>query len=555
MCLLCTREGDILPRSDQGLYFHDMRYLSEQTLRLDGMPLVSLLASAGDGHRAVFELTNPDIPNEDGALRARKETLGIRREKLLGRAYVETLTVENFAFEPVDLHLRLVYAADFLDMFAVRGMDPVTRGTVHPAHWRGATLVFRYDAADHHARATRLRFSRPPDEHEGGSLAFHLRLKGREAWTLRVVAQIEDVSGSAIELHPSAEVGPGAKELRRAHQRSMGEGTSVTTDNELFNEVLARSFMDLHMLAMRQNDQAFFAAGVPWYVALFGRDSLVTAIQMAAFEPPMAEHTLRVLASYQATVEDDWRDAQPGKILHELRVGEMANLDEVPQTPYYGSVDSTPKFLILLGIHASWSGTVDLFHELRPNIQAALEWIDQYGDSDGDGFIDYHARSEKGLQNQGWKDSGNGIVMEDGSLARPPIALPEVQGDVYLAWRLVADLFERDGDLQTAARLRDRAQRLYDQFNREFWLPELGYYAFCRQADGSVAEKASSQLRVGDLCVVRPGQLIPGDGEVIEGIASVDESAITGESAPVIRESGGDRSSVTGGTRVLSTLA
>jgi glycogen debranching enzyme len=255
------------------------------------------------------------------------------------------------------------------------------------------------------------------------------------------------------------------------------------------------------MLSMRQKDQVFFAAGVPWYVALFGRDSLVTSIQMAAFEPDVAANTLRVLAVHQGTTVDDWRDEQPGKILHELRVDELANLDEIPQTPYYGSVDSTPLFLVLLGIYSSWTGSLDLFHELRENVCSALGWIDQFGDSDGDGFVDYQTRSRSGGRNQGWKDSGNGIVMENGELAEPPIALPEVQGDVYLAWSSMADLFERDGDRTTAQGLRQRAQQLFTAFNREFWLSHERYFAFCRQADGrysrSIASNAAHALWTG----------------------------------------------------------
>jgi glycogen debranching enzyme len=199
-----------------------------------------------------------------------------------------------------------------------------------------------------------------------------------------------------------------------------------------------------------------------------------------------------VLASYQGTKVDDWRDEQPGKILHEMRVDEMANLDEIPQTPYYGSVDSTPLFLVLLGIYSSWVGSLDLFRALRANVQAALAWIDQYGDSDGDGFIDYQTRSKSGSRNQGWKDSGNGIVMENGQLAEPPIALPEVQGEVYLAWSSMADLFERDGDGETAQKLRQRAKRLFEAFNDAFWLDDEKYYAFCRQADGAFSKSIAS---------------------------------------------------------------
>ncbi len=490
--LLCTDDGDIRADSDQGLYFHDMRYLSVQTLRLNGVPPVSLLADASAGYRGLFELTNPDIQDESGQLVLRKETLGIRREKCLGDDFVEVITIRNFVPEPAELTLHLSYRADFADMFMVRGTQPGKRGTLREPAWHGSALRFEYDGADQHRRLAMLRFSQPPDERHAGDVAYHVRLPARKSWELKITCEIRDEKGGPLESRPYAGEGSRVEDQQHAHVGALGSGTRVETDNPLFNHILARSFLDLHMLRMRQKGHAFFAAGVPWYVALFGRDSLVTSMETVAFEPEISANTLRVLASYQGTKVDDWRDEQPGKILHEMRVDEMANLDEIPQTPYYGSVDSTPLFLVLLGIYSAWVGSLDLFRALRANVQAALAWIDQYGDSDGDGFIDYQTRSKSGNRNQGWKDSGNGIVMENGQLAEPPIALPEVQGEVYLAWSSMADLFERDGDGETAEKLRQRAKRLFEAFNDAFWLDDTKYYAFCRQADGTFSKSVAS---------------------------------------------------------------
>jgi glycogen debranching enzyme len=499
--ILCTDTGDIQAGADQGLYFHDMRYLSAETLRLNDAPAVSLLADASAGHQVVFELTNPDLDDEPGEIRVRTETLGICREKRLGDDYTQVITIQNYTSEPAEFSFRLHYAADFADMFVVRGMHPGRRGALHQPRWRGSTLTFRYDGADKHERTSRLHFSPPPDEHHGGDLEYRLSLKAQQRWQLKVRCDLRDGQGGQLESGPLAAEGTGATDIERAQTGSLGPGAQVETSNALFNEIITRSFLDLHMLRMQQKDQVFFAAGVPWYVALFGRDSLVTSIEMAAFEPEVGANTLRVLARHQGKQVDDWRDEQPGKILHELRVDELANLNEIPQTPYYGSVDSTPLFLVLLGMYSSWTGSLDLFHELHDNVCSALAWIDQFGDSDGDGFIDYKTRSQSGARNQGWKDSGNGIVMEDGQLAEPPIALPEVQGSVYLAWCLVANLFERDGDSLTARSLREKAQQLYTAFNREFWLSEAHYYAFCRQADGrfsrSIASNAAHALWTG----------------------------------------------------------
>jgi glycogen debranching enzyme len=490
--LLCSEDGDIAAGSDQGVYFHDMRHLSGASVRLDGAPLVSLLADAGDGHRALFQLTNPELQDTAGTSPLPKETLGIRREKLLGDTYVETFTVENYAAEAVDCTLQLSYAADFADMFVVRGMLPGKRGKLRTPAWRGSTLTFSYAGADRHQRRTVLRFSQPPDHRDAGELTFNIHLVPKRAWVLTVTCELSDRASGQLEARPQGSEGANETDRQRARSGALGGGAHVESSNPLFNAILARSFMDLHMLRMRQQDQVFFAAGVPWYVALFGRDSLITALEVLAFEPEIAANTLRVLASHQATRIDDERDAQPGKILHELRVDEMANLNEVPQTPYYGSVDSTPLFLVLLGRHAGWTGSLDLFHELRENVRAALEWIDRFGDADGDGFVDYQTRSSKGGRNQGWKDSGNGIVMQNGRLAEPPIAMPEVQGNVYLAWRCMAELYERDGDAVTAQHLRERARDLYTRFNREFWLPREGYFAFCRQKDGRFSTSIAS---------------------------------------------------------------
>jgi glycogen debranching enzyme len=499
--LLCGEDGDSQDSSDQGLYFHDMRYLSYAALRLDGRPLVALLADASAGHRAIFELTNPDLMDDRGEIHVRTEAIGIRREKCLGDDYTETITIHNYASEVADFTVQLAYAADFADMFVVRGMHPGKRGKLHPPRWRGSRLAFRYDGADGHQRATRLRFSQAPDAHHAGELTYRVRLKQRQHWQLIVTCELRDATSGQLESRPS-QTG-GARDADREHARAgaLAGGTRVETSNPLFNAVVTRSFLDLHMLSMRQLDQEFFAAGVPWYVALFGRDSLVTSIEMAAFEPDVAANTLRVLAQHQGTAIDDWRDEQPGKILHELRVDELANLNEIPQTPYYGSIDSTPLFLILLGIHSAWTGSLQLFEELHDNVSRALDWIDQFGDANRDGFIDYQTHSPRGGRNQGWKDSANGVVMEDGALAEPPIALPEVQGDVYLAWCSVADLFERSGDSATADILRQKADRLFTAFNKAFWLPEERYYAFCRQADGrfsrSIASNAAHALWTG----------------------------------------------------------
>ena len=269
------------------------------------------------------------------------------------------------------------------------------------------------------------------------------------------------------------------------------EKTQVRSDNEFFNRVMDRSLGDLDMLRSGAGSDSYFAAGVPWYVALFGRDSIITALQMLAYDAPIAEQTIRLLARNQGTRVDDWRDEEPGKILHELRVGEMANLNEIPHTPYYGTIDATPLWLVLVGRHAAWTGDLRVFNELRSHIDAALDWIDRYGDFDRDGYVEYQCKSERGLVNQGWKDSGDGIVNADGSLGAPPLALVEVQGYVFEAKSEMAKLYRRAGDENRATILEEEARRLRERFNRDFWITE-GYYALALQKDKQRAAVLSS---------------------------------------------------------------
>ncbi len=288
------------------------------------------------------------------------------------------------------------------------------------------------------------------------------------------------------------EVARTERRLRDATEAWIGRHTRVTTDSVLLGAVLERSLRDLRLLRSRDGDDEYFAAGLPWFAALFGRDSLISSLQTLAFDPSIAEGTLRVLARLQGTKVDDWKDEQPGKILHELRVGELAHLGEVPHTPYYGSIDSTPLFLVLLARHATWTGRLDLFRELRDNVERALEWIERSGDAGGDGFVEYRSESGRGLVNQGWKDSGDAIVDRDGSLAEAPIALVEVQGYVYLARLGIADLFERDGDRDRANDLRRAADELRRRFEDSFWMEDRGCYALALQKGGRQVRVVSS---------------------------------------------------------------
>lgn len=262
-----------------------------------------------------------------------------------------------------------------------------------------------------------------------------------------------------------------------AGKQQIGTTTVLAGDPEL-TRLLDRSFDDLQMLTTLQRGDLFFAAGIPWFVALFGRDSCITALQMLPYEPRIAATTLHVLASYQGSKERPERDEEPGKILHELRIGEQANLHEVPFTPYYGTIDATILWLLLLGEYLRWTGDMALFDHLQPHVDAALGWIARSGDADGDGFVEYQRKAGKGLSNQGWKDSGNSIVRRDGSLAEAPIALVEVQGYLFRAKRLLAQAYRQHGDEARATTLAQEADELQRRFDAAFWMPDRQTYAF-----------------------------------------------------------------------------
>lgn len=268
----------------------------------------------------------------------------------------------------------------------------------------------------------------------------------------------------------------------------------VETNNALFNRALARSLADLQMLATANLSDLYLAAGIPWYVALFGRDSCVTAFETLAYHPALARSTLRLLARYQGAKNDSFQDEEPGKILHELRVGERANLREVPMIPYYGTVDATPWFLMLLAEYVRWTGDLDLFKELGDNVNRALQWMDR-NEADPHnvhGYLSYGSRSEQGLLNQGWKDSDNGIVNSDGSMCQPPIALVEVQGYAYQARRGMALLFAAAGDQDRAAHLHKQADGLKNRFNSDYWLGGDTGNALCLQRDRRPSEAVAS---------------------------------------------------------------
>ncbi|MFT3775688.1 MAG: glycogen debranching N-terminal domain-containing protein [Minicystis sp.] len=482
------KEGDVFLVVDQdgsipmkgphgfGLYLHDCRFLDGYEIQIDGRDPIVLVATAAAGSRGIFELTNPELPGPDGrALRERE--IGLRWDRSLddaGRVLHEVLRARSFSAEPVDLTLTLSFRSTFEDVYALRGLCDARPGTLHPARWEGDLLRLRYDGADDIVRTTDIHFERRPDRAEANRACFAIHLDpGAEAEIA--------LSITLGESHPRQRqpVAPDTSDAAE-HARM----TEVRTDHVPLARAVERCLGDLAVLRSRLGPDAYYAAGVPWYVALFGRDSLLTALGVLAYNPEIAAHTLRLLARHQGRADDPSRDEEPGKILHELRVGELAHVGAIPHTPYYGTVDATPLFLVLLARHAAWTGRMDLFHELRPNVEAALDWIFEHGQSKETGYVEYRTRAPGGLANQGWKDSDDAIMLETGQLARQPIALVEVQGYTYLAFREIAVLLDRAGEPLRAAALRQEAEALKQRFVRDFWLPDKGYFALARTPDG-----------------------------------------------------------------------
>ena len=482
MFLVSDAFGDIhLDSRGMGLYDGDTRILSCSVLRIAGERPVVLYSDPGGSWHGVMQATNPEFRKDPGDKmggdeRILRQTVSIARERTIAEAYRERLTIENHGQITFDCDVELEFDADFADIFEVRGYARPARGTLLPIEATAeGGLVFGYVGLDGVSVRTHLAFDPPPTlqparEDQGGSVvARWTSLLGpgerrQIAWTVHAS---RDPAQRVLALDPDA------LDPAHAHASWLSNNSVIETDNELINEVIHRSLDDLCLLESTDPiGDRFIAAGVPWFTTLFGRDSLITSLQTVSFAPQLAIQSLEILGRRQATAVDAWRDAEPGKILHEFRTGEMSRTGELPFAPYFGSIDSTPLWLILLGETHDWTGDDGLVDRLWPNALAALEWIDHWGDRDGDGFVEYERRADTGLRNQGWKDSSDSIRWLDGTLAETPIALAEVQGYVFDAKRRIAGLARRRGEAALAERLENEASVLQSRFAEHFRLPD-----------------------------------------------------------------------------------
>ncbi|GIW42161.1 MAG: amylo-alpha-1,6-glucosidase [Candidatus Binatia bacterium] len=468
--------------SEYGLFHGGTRFLDRFELKLNGrFPFLLSSGLAEDSVELETYLSNDD-ERQDGVVVLERDTVAIRRNKLaLENRLYERIELHHYGSEPLELALELTYGADFADIFEVRGIDRPSRGRQLPpsVEARKGIVRLRYEGLDGLRRETALHFRPLPGALGEETASYRFRLAPGE--TVQVDVEVDCMVGEQKILR--RHYGPARAVLRQERRSWREEFPVLYTNNEGFNDWLNRSLEDLALLRKQAEEGTTVYAGIPWFATLFGRDSLITAFEVLAFNPRLAAGTLRVLASMQGKEENPEREEEPGKILHEVRSGEMANTGEVPFGRYYGSADSTPLFLVLLSEYARRTGDLELVRELWPAALAALAWIEQWGDRDGDGYVEYERKSERGLYHQGWKDSRDSVFHADGTLAKPPIALAEVQAYVHWALRGMAELARHLGHLDDALRWEERAVVLKTRFNREFWLEDEDTFALALDRD------------------------------------------------------------------------
>lgn len=471
-----------------GLFNADTRFLARLELALDEVQPLLLGSNLSDDNSSLtVDLTNPDV-YRNGRLVLRKDMLHIVRTFFLWRGVAyQRIGVQNHDERRASFDLTLMFDNDFADLFEVRGERRAKRGVVASRLLGPSDVMLDYNGLDGKTRSTSLHFDPQPTRLSVSVATYHFELAPHQTTSLFVA-----VTCNRPADHKPAPFFRGLLAHRREMRQSTRGATSIETSNEIFNEVLCQAMADLNMLMTETPQGRYPYAGIPWYSTTFGRDGLITALQMLWIDPRVARGVLRRLAAYQAKAVDPLADAEPGKILHEMRGGEMAALREVPFAQYYGSVDATPLFVMLAGLYVERTGDDATLKELWPAIEAALRWIDGPGDPDQDGFVTYQRATEQGLQNQGWKDSYDAIFHADGKLAEGNIALAEVQGYVFAGKQLASRCALRLGLTDQAEELARQAEALAERFEDAFWCEHLGTYALALDGDKMPCEVRTS---------------------------------------------------------------
>jgi len=464
--------GDILesPLEPLGFFHRDTRYLSRFELKIAGEAPYYLNSYASHENAQLrINLSNPDLGFQGQNIRLPRNSIQIERNWVIaGAALFHKLIVRNYARLHIEIPLDFFFGVDFADLFEVRGLKRARRGKCQEPEVSGNRVRFSYRGLDGTRRFTEIAFHPEPDALEAGRSLFLFALEpdGHKELEVRITAGCEQAVTSA---HPARFDGALAQRRSEIGQLDAGWAT-ISASNESINLLLRHSAADLTSMLRFAPEGTFMMAGIPWFATLFGRDSILTALFTLPFNPAVAVGTLKTLADLQGSEINQQRDEQPGKIVHEIRAGEMASTGEVPFGRYYGSVDATPLFLWLLGRYVATSGDLQLAEQLWSNVERALEWIERWGTREGQPYVEYLRQTSRGLSNQGWKDSFDAISHADGRLARPPIALCEVQAYVHAAYEAIADVAARLGRQAVADRLSERAAALKSAFLRDFWM-------------------------------------------------------------------------------------
>lgn len=474
-------DGEIEADTAQGMFADDMRLVSYYAISANGYPWARRTSGAITYYAARIYLMNGSFPTEEGVIP--EGTLELVITRAVGDGIHEDLDVTNYGQERAHFNLEVALRSDFADLFEVKSGHFVRRGRIL-TEWRehSAELVTSYKNHDfQRCLVYRVDNSASPAHYANGRITFEIDLAPGATWhTCGHYILVQH--GRPPELAHDRLEKSVPTELDQLHQEWLNSATRVTSSNEEIYRFYRQSVEDMGALRLHEHDLAHDvwvpAAGVPWFVTLFGRDSLIASLQSMMVSCGLSQGALAMLAKFQGTKRDDYRDEQPGKIMHEIRHGELAHFHQIPHTPYYGTWDATPLYLITLHEAWKWQGDTALLQTYREAAEKCLEWIDQYGDLDGDGFQEYQTFSPKGYENMGWKDAGDAVVYADGSQVKQPKGTCELQGYVFDAWMRMAEVFDALNEKERAAALRRKAAELQARFEERFWCEEIGSYAF-----------------------------------------------------------------------------
>ncbi|HEY9597210.1 MAG TPA: glycogen debranching N-terminal domain-containing protein [Cyanophyceae cyanobacterium] len=474
--LVTDSNGLIDDNLAQGFFVQDTRLISYYEISLNRYRLLRLASSNINSHSALYQFTNPAFRTIGGMLPQGCLIVSIRRDIVEGMH--EDIDITNYHSESVELQLMLAIRSDFADIFEVKSQQILTRGETETT-WKDGALTTEYrNGSFYRSLITEPVNSSSKPRYANGRLFFDIVLDPGKTW--HTCINFTAIADEDVFKPQHTCTVPHDTEAGKVRDEFLNSATQLYSSNADITSYYQQALTDMGALRIKVKDNGndFWmpAAGIPWFVAVFGRDSATVSLQTMAVYHEFARGTLLRLAQLQATKVDDWRDAQPGKMLHELRRDELTQLQELPYTPYYGTVDTTILWIITLAEVYCWNGDRAMLEECRTSFEKALTWIDKYGDFDNDGFVEYITRSKNGLRNQGWKDSGDSMVYPDGSLVEPPIALCEVQGYIYDAWLRAANLYEMWGEKNRAESLRQKAEDLYQKFNERFWMEDEGFY-------------------------------------------------------------------------------